>query len=75
MLFLEEGDLAERLSFCQFMLNTGAEKKFHFENILWTDELKFDRDVITNFYNMHSARRGRKSEKMLNKLLHNTDFL
>lgn len=50
---LEDGDPANRITFCRFMLNADIENPNFFRKILWTDESKFDQDGITNYHNIH----------------------
>lgn len=46
----EKVDHVSRLYFCRFMLNEDLEDSSFLKNILWTDELKFDKDDINNYW-------------------------
>lgn len=63
---IEEGDPVRRLDFCRFMLNADLEDPAFLRQILWTDELKVDKDGITNYHNAHywaKIKRGQKDHK------------
>ena len=47
-------DMAQRLEFCNFLLEREFAEGTMLDKILWTDESQFTRDGITNFHNLHA---------------------
>ena len=47
-------DFHQRIQFCNWLLEQNVDDDRFIKNILWTDELQFTRDGITNFHNFHT---------------------
>lgn len=51
---LQQSDHARRVEFCTTMLRRSQEDPSFFDNILWTDESRFERNGVFNIHNYHS---------------------
>lgn len=51
--FLNDGDLAIRINYCEWLMTRIQEDELFLKNIIWTDEAKFSKNGIQNRHNSH----------------------